>query len=393
MKWDATTFRLLEAPRIKRGALLIAIISSISTAVGVATNEEQFFFSYLQAFAYWLTIGLGGLFFVMLHHMTGARWSLPVRRLSEHIMVLLPLLAILFIPILFGLHDLYHWSDPETVAGDHLLQKKAPYLNVPFFIIRAVFYFVVWSGLAWLLSKNSLAQDKGHTDRLASRFKHISAPGLILFALTTTFASFDWLMSLDAHWYSTIFGAYIFAGGVVAFLSFLILVVLALRRNGILAAEITADRLHDLGRLLFAFTVFWAYMAFSQYFLIWYANIPEETIWFLHRWEGSWKQISLLLAIGHFVVPFLILITHSAKRSGVMLAVMASWMLFMHWVDLHWVIMPTIHHEGFHLSWLDLSAFIAVGGFCVSVFWTLAAKHPLAPVGDPRFNVSEDKSH
>ncbi len=244
-----------------------------------------------------------------------------------------------------------------------------------------------------MLSKSSLVQDKGHTERLASRFKHISAPGLIIFALTTTFAAFDWLMSLDAHWYSTIFGVYIFSGCVVAFLSFLILVVLALRRNGILVEAITVERLHDLGRLLFAFVVFWAYMAFSQYFLIWYANIPEETIWFLHRWEGSWKAVSLLLVIGHFVVPFFILITHAAKRSGIMLAVMASWMLFMHWVDLHWVIMPTLHHEGFHLSWMDFSAFIAVGGICVWAFWARAARHPLVPVGDPRFIITGDDAH
>jgi hypothetical protein len=216
---------------------------------------------------------------------------------------------------------------------------------------------------------------------------------MILFAITVTFAAFDWLMSLDAHWYSTIFGVYIFSGGVVGVLAFMTLTVLYLRGRGVLRDQITIEQYHDLGKLLFAFLIFWAYMAFSQYLLIWYANIPEETIWYHHRWEGSWKNVSLLLVGGHFVVPFFILITRGAKRNLASMAMMSAWLLFMHGVDLYWIVMPGLHPHGAQLSWIDLGCLLGVGGTFCRIFWWKFTAGPLVPVGDPGWIASSSRIH
>jgi hypothetical protein len=211
---------------------------------------------------------------------------------------------------------------------------------------------------------------------------------MILFALTITFAAFDWLMSLDAHWYSTIFGVYVFAGAVVGLLAFITIVAVNFHRNDILKDEITFEHYHDLGKLLFAFIVFWGYMAFSQYFLIWYSNIPEETLWFLHRWEGSWKVVTLLIVFGHFVVPFFILFPRFTKRNKFVLFMMAFWILMMHWVDLYWIAMPSLHHHGVHISWMDFTTMIGIGGIFIWLMWRKLSANPLLPVNDPRLEKS-----
>jgi hypothetical protein len=215
-----------------------------------------------------------------------------------------------------------------------------------------------------------------------------SAPGMILFALTITFAAFDWLMSLDAHWYSTIFGAYVFAGAVLGLLAFLVLAVLTLHRHDALRETITPEHYHDLGKLLFAFVVFWAYMAFSQYLLIWYGNIPEETIWFLHRGEGTWLYASLLLVFGQFVVPFFFLFPQPVKRNPKALRFISIWILVWHWVDIYWIALPSLHHHGVHLSWIDLACTAGIGGIFVWRFWRVAVARPLVPVGDPLLEAS-----
>lgn len=388
MKWESTTYRLTDVGLLPRVALLLGLLGLIGSVIGYSTDREQFYFSYLTSFVFWCTLAVGALFFVMLHHLSGSVWSVVLRRLAENVMLVLPLLGLLFIPLFFGLSDLYSWSDPETLMADELLQKKTAFLNPTFFSIRAIIYFGIWSVLALLLYRASLRQDKGHTAALTSTFSKISAPGMILFTLTVTFAAFDWLMSLEAHWYSTIFGVYIFSGSVVGFLGMFAVLTVYLHGKGVLVGIMSKDHFHDLGRLLFAFIIFWAYMAFSQYFLIWYANIPEETIWFLHRWMGSWKGVSLLIVFGHFVVPFFILITRMAKRSGVMLTIIGLWMLIMHWVDLHWVIMPTMHGDGFSLSWQDISTLVGIGGVVIWFFWTRVTAQPIIPVGDPKLNAS-----
>lgn len=381
---DKEKFYFKGSLQVGRIALIVGIIGLVITLLGFLVNKEQFFHSYLAAIVFWVTFGLGALFMVMIHHLTGATWSVVLRRIMENISSTLPLMAVLFIPVLLGLDVLFHWSNPEVVAHDHLLQEKAAYLNDTFFVIRAVAYFAVWIFLSSRLYRKSLEQDKAELPAEVSGGRKTSAYGVILFAITASFAAFDWLMSLDAHWYSTIFGVYFFGGCAVALFSLLSLTAILLSQKGILAGVITKEHYHDLGRLLFTFVVFWSYIAFSQYFLIWYANIPEETIFFHHRWEGSWRVASVILALGHFLIPFLLLMIRSVKRSYLTLGIFSVWMFVMHWLDIHWLVMPNLHHHGVHLSWMDLTGTAGIGGLFFWWAFRNFARHPMVPVNDPK---------
>ena len=321
MKVDTDTYKLTGGKGFGNILLITGIMVTILSAAGYYMDSAQFFMSYLIAWVFWVSIGLGALFFVMLNHLTGAVWSMVLRRLTESVMIALPFMVILFIPLIFGLHDMYHWTHTEDVAKDAILSQKTGFLNVPFFLIRTTAYFIAWFIIAFKLYKTSIAQDSNPSAEQVKAMRRVSGPGMVVFALTTSFAGFDWLMSLDAHWYSTIFGVYFFSGGLLASLALLVLIGMYLRKKGVLNEIITVEHYHDLGKLMFAFTIFWGYMAFSQYFLIWYANIPEETIWYMHRWEGNWKILSLTLVFGHFVFPFLALMTRAAKRN-------LTWIMF-----------------------------------------------------------------
>ncbi|MFC1729469.1 hypothetical protein ACFL6I_03940 [candidate division KSB1 bacterium] len=388
MTYDSTTYRVTETDGIARTALITGIAGIALSIIGLFTNQQQFFFSYLTAFVFWWTLSMGGLFFTMLHHLTNSTWSIVLRRISETIMMTIPVMAVFVIPLFFGMNSLYHWSVPDIMAEDHLLQQKAPFLNDTFFIIRTIVYFAVWILFGSALYRVSIRQDGGHTEQILKRMRKLSAPGMILFAITISFASFDWLMSLDAHWYSTIFGVYVFAGSLLSFLAFILLIGKHLNNRGVLAGTVTTEHYHDIGRLLFAFTIFWAYIAFSQYFLIWYANIPEETVWFLDRWEGSWKFFSLTIVFGYFILPFISLMTRWTKRNHMLLIAISGWLLIMHWADIYWLVMPALHHETAHLSWLDLTTFAGIGGIYIYFFFKKLASQPLVPVGDPRLQAS-----
>lgn len=386
--FDDSTYRLKRPGRFGTIALTIGAVGIILSVFGWFFYERQFYFSWLVSFFFWLSIGLGGLFFVMLHHMVAARWSVVLRRLGEDIMMTIPFMAVFFLPILAGMHDLFHWTHEEEVLVDYVLRVKEPYLNVGFFLVRAVIYFAVWGALARLLWRVSRQQDARHNPPQIKRMRRISAVGLILFAFTITFAAFDWFMSLDPHWYSTIFGVYVFAGSMLAIVSFLTLLTIMLRAGGVLQGVITSEHDHDLGKLLFAFVIFWGYMAFSQYFLIWYGNIPEETIWMLHRWEGSWQTVSLILVFGHFVIPFFVLFPQEIKRNRAVLASISTWILVVHWIDLYWLAMPTLRPHGAHITWIDITSFIGIGGVFVWLVWRRLAANPLVPISDPELEGS-----
>ncbi len=388
MEFKQQSFTLNGTGLAEKLAFIIGGISIALSAVAFFVNPGQFYFSWLVAFVFWTSIALGGLFFTLIHHLTGATWSVVVRRFFEVLMTNMPFLLLMAIPVFFGMHELYHWSHADAVSHDHLLQHKAVFLNVPFFIIRTLVYFTIWIVLTTLLYKFSLKQDAGSSTLITKKLNKTSAPGVILFAFTTAFAAFDWLMSLDPHWYSTIFGVYYFAGSAMAVMAVLILIVMYFRKNGILTDVITPEHDHDFGKLLFTYMVFWAYMAFSQYFLIWYANIPEETVWFIHRWEGSWKFASQLLVWGHFVVPFLILMIRASKRSNLILSAMAIWLLLMHWLDMYWLAVPTLHPHGIQLSWIDLVTMLGIGGLFIGLFFYRLRKHAILPIGDPKLNDS-----
>jgi hypothetical protein len=327
---------------------------------------------------------LGALFFTMVMYLTGSAWSVTIRRFVEHLAAAIPWCALLFVPVALGLHDLYEWSHTAEAAKDPILKEKAGYLNPQFFYIRACIYFLIWSFLSWKITGESLKQDAdasiAHMDS-ASRF---SAPGVMITFLTVSLAAFDWLMSLAPHWYSTIFGIYTYAGGAWTFIAATILICLTFRRYSVLKHAITVEHYHDLGKWMFAITCFWSYVSFSQYMLIWYANLPEETIWYKIRWTGSWSYLSFLLIFGHFLFPFLVLIARAAKRSLTVLALMACWVLFVEYVDLYWVVMPNFYKNGVEPHWMDLVCWLGPVSTVALAFWMRVRGKALLPVGDLR---------
>ena len=354
----------------------------VSTILGWET--EQFYFSWLVAYMYFLSIALGGLFFVLILFATMAGWGVVVRRLAENVMATLPLFALLFIPIWMGRKELFRWMREDVVAEDALIQSKGWYLNTDFFLGRALFYFLVWTLISLWFAQQSRRQDQSGDHRITRRLQAASGPAIIVYALTSSFAAFDWMMSLDPHWYSTMFGVYYFAGTLVGIFAFMVVIIVVVQATGLLRNVITVEHFHDLGKLLFAFTVFWAYIAFSQYFLIWYGNLPEETFWFLHRLEGSWRAMSVGLAVGHFAVPFFFLMPRTIKRKTGLLLLGALWMLLMHFIDIYWFVMPVLHHHGFQIGLLDVTTFLGVGGIFLAVFGWLMGRRALVPVKDPR---------
>jgi hypothetical protein len=361
-----------------------ALLGAAACAIFGAANPKQFFFSWLVSFLFFLSLALGALFFVLIQYAAQGGWGIVLRRIGEATFATIPVMAVLFLPLLLGLRELYSWSIPGAAEHDALLRWKAPFLNVPFFLIRAAIYFGCWSLIAVFYYRVSRSQDGTGDSAGSARLRRLAGPGIIILALTQSFASVDWIMSLTPHWYSTIFGVYFFSGAFVGFIALLSVVAPAMRRAGLLDTVITAEHLHDVGKLLFGFTAFWAYIAFSQFLLVWYANLPEETVWYRARLQGSWMVVSLLLMAGHFAVPFFYLMGRAVKRRGWTLAVGGAWLLTMHFVDLYWQVMPTLHAEGVRPSILDVAAFVAVGGCFVGAASWLMRRQALVPLRDPR---------
>ena len=362
----------------------VAVVGGIGLAVAAGGHLENVIHAWLVAFLYFLGLALGCLFFVLSTFAAQAGWNVAVRRVAENVMATLPVFAVLFLPLLLGLPHLYHWAEEGAAAHDPLLAWKEPYLNAGFFLLRALGYFVVWSALALYFWRGSRAQDVSGDHGITRRLQRVAGPGIALFAITVTFASVDWLMSLTPHWYSTMWGVYFFAGSFMGACALLAVLLAALLRAGLLRRVVTTGHFHDVGKLLFAMVCFWSYIAFCQYFLIWYANIPEELTWYAARMHGSWKTASQVLAIGHFGLPFLFLLPDRIKRRPATLVLGAVWMLLMHYLDLFWVVMPTHHPEGFALGLADVAAFLLVGGvFLAALGWTLR-RGALVPFRDPR---------
>ncbi len=374
-----------------------AIFLIVSLVIGLTGDEhahEQFYFSYLVSFMFGLSLVLGGMFFVLVQHLSRAGWSVVVRRVAENFMSAAPLMALLFIPVIMGFGTLYHhWVHTvgltEGEAGyDAVIAGKSGYLNSTFFFIRAFLYFAIWIGIAVWFRRMSLKQDQNGDTSLTLKMARVGAPCMFLFALSLTFAAIDWMMSLDPHWFSTIFGVYYFAGSFMAFNALLALTMMWLQRKGQLTDAVTTEHYHDVGKLMFAFVVFWTYIAVSQYLLIWYANLPEETMWYKHHLEGSWATIGNFQIFGHFIIPFAFLMSRHIKRARATLAVAAVFLLFIHWVDLYWIIMPTFHTEGVSLHFQDFTTLIAVVALFLGWFIGALRKAPLIPERDPRLSES-----
>jgi len=369
-------------------ALLIAFLVGLFGEQGLS----RFFHAYLVGYCFVLSFSLGALLFVAVQHATRSGWSVTVRRLAEIIAGAMPVLVILFLPIvvpvLLGDDSLYGWADAEMVQSDPHLQHKAGYLSPAFFGMRCVVYFLVWGLLARFFLARSCEQDQSGDPRLTLRMQRVSAPALLALFLTITFAAFDWLMSLEPEWFSTIYGLYFFSGAVVGFLGLLIIAAVWLQRSGRLTESITVEHYHDLGKLLFAFVVFWGYIAFSQYMLIWYANIPEESVWYLERQSGPWLWVGLGLLFGHLILPFLGLLPRTVKRSKLLLGAWAVWMLVIHWIDIYWLVMPTFAPRHLPFGAMDACCIISVGCLMLAAIVKAARKCELIPTKDPRLDES-----
>lgn len=369
----------------------IAILGAIASVLGYFIDPDQFYFSYLTSFTFYASIALGCLFFVMLHHITRSEYGVVLRRIPETYASFMYIFAILFIPILIGVETLYLWTDEELVATDKLIAGKSPYLNIPFFIARNILYFTVWSYMGYKLYKNSVEMDKSGDWGLDTAQRKISGPGIFIFGFTLAFASFDWMMSLDPPWFSTMFGVYYFAMTFQVFFAVVILTVLFLHKKGLLTKTIRIPHITDLSKLLFGFTVFYAYIAFSQFFLIYYANIPEETLWYYHRLEGSWEGFTYLLLIGRFVVPFFILLPAASKSNMKLVGIVSTWIVIVHFIELHWIVMPTLHHYGMQFSWIDIATLLGIGGLFMGMFFLQFKKENMVANNDPRLDASMNK--
>ena len=328
---------------------------AVGAAVGLAAGGNRFLFAYLVAWAFCVSVALGCMLFVMIQHLTKARWSTTLRRIPEAVAANFPLLALAGLPILFGIHGLYHWShaDLYEVGGAHfdpVLAGKAGYFYFPFaagtfpffFVLRYVLFFGIWSVIGRKLYTLSVRNDAAPSVETTLKLRWWSALGIPLTAVTLAFASYDWLMSTDPHWFSTMFGVYFFAGGWLGALCLITFVALLLKKGGMVDQEITREHLQDMGKFMFGFTVFWTYIAFSQYMLYWYANLPEEIVWFQKRFTAGWGIVAWALFAFHFVLPFLILLPRITKRTYPLLATMCVWLLVMHWVDLWWIATPAM---------------------------------------------------
>jgi hypothetical protein len=428
--------RITLAGALPRATAVLGLLGlaglSLGFGLGWARHDalRSFLHSYLMNYCYFLSLSLGALFFVALQHATRAGWSVTVRRLAELLAGNMPVLAVLFLPILVavlqGSSSLYPWAhrDPQAGtsapgiaslslapgAGDELLRHKAAYLSPPFFAVRCVVYFAVWALLARFFLTRSLQQDRSGDVELTRRMERLSPAALLLLALTMTFASIDWLMSLEPEWFSTIYGLYYFSGAVVGFLAVLILAAMLLQAAGRLnvggisgfrdlkadsrrptaigESLVTVEHYHDLGKLLFGFVIFWGYIAFSQYLLIWYANIPEETTWYLARQSGSWKWVALVLLFGHLLVPFFGLLSREVKRRRLLLGFWAVWLLVAHWIDLYWLVMPSLGPGELPFSFVDAACLLGIGGVYFAGVLLTTGSRALVPLGDPRLRES-----
>ncbi len=378
-----------QIARLERGARMAAGAGLLLCALGFATNPGQFFRSYLVAFLFWAGVAIGSLSLSFIHHQTGGLWGLVIRRLLEAATRTFPVLLVLFVPLLLGLHHLYAWSHADVVARDALLREKAPYLNAPFFVARAAFYFAVWIGLAHLLNGLSARLDQSGEERTSRRLRGLAGAGLLGMGLTITFASVDWGMSLDPHWFSTIYGVMFMVGTALSALIFMIMTLAFLGAEAPFAGVVQREQVHDLGKLAFAFVFLWAYVNYSQFLITWAGNLPEEIPWYQRRLHDGWQYLALALVVLHFGLPFVVLLSRDVKRNLGLLARLMGVIFCMRLVDLYWLIGPDLgghgagHAAGIHLHWLDAAALAGVGGTWLWAFARQLPRRPLLPKNEP----------
>ncbi|MEJ5286848.1 MAG: Alternative complex III subunit ActF [Candidatus Kapaibacterium sp.] len=364
--------------------LLLFVVGLLGTIAGFFVDSARISFNLVVLTTWLASIGIGSLFFIGIEYLTGAVWSVPFRRVAEINSAIIFVLPILIVPIILNIHSLYHWTHIEAVQNDTILKNKAPYLNETFFIIRTVVFIFLWFLFYYLFISNSRKQDSTSDQKLTKRNSIVSAAFMPVFAISLTFFAIDWLMSLEPHWYSTIFGVYYFAGTFLASLGAFTYISILLNEKGYLVEGLGPDHYYSMGALLFGFTNFWAYIAFSQFMLIWYANLPEETFWFINRGVGSWFYMSIGIILVKFIVPYILLLPQPAKMDPKRLKIAALWILFAHYYDLFWVVMPTFSKNGIPFNWFELVPIVLGLGLFIMVFYYVASKVNLVPIGDPK---------
>jgi len=381
-----------ELGRVQTRALIVGVVFTVLLVIGALFQRPQFFHAYLVGFIFWMGITLGSLALLMLQHLTGGAWGLVIRRVLEASTRTLPLMIILFLPIIIGLKQIYPWTDPANMHEPALVEK-ARYLNIPFFLIRAGVFLAFWWVLQVLLNRWSLEQDRAADKKVRKRFQMVSGPGLGLLIISITFASVDWVMSLEPKWFSTIFGLIFVAAWSLSALAFTIVVMSWLKKREPMDRVAQPAHFHDWGNLLLALVMLWTYFAFSQYLIIWSGNMPEETTWYVARNHGGWGAIALAIVILQFAFPFLTLLSRAAKKSSERLANLAILILIMRVVDVIWLIEPAFNPGHFHLSWMDAVAPVAIGGLWVAAFAWQLQKRSLVPINDPQLEQALEPAH
>ena len=368
---------LSDLHRIQKGSLTAGIIGLVVLVLGAfLSGLDQFFQSYLYAYLYWLGITLGSLALALLYGMVGGNWGMVIRQISEAASKTLWLVALLFVPVVFGLRYLYPWARPDLVAADPLLQHKSMYLNIPFTVGRAILYFGVWAFLIWSHVRRSSAPPADDPEE-RRRIQRFSAIGLILYFLTMTFASIDWVMSLQPDWLSSVYGMLIIAGQALSAFAFAIALLPFLVKQEQLAAVITPRHYRDLGALLLTTVMLWAYLGFSQYLIIWYGDLPREVTWYISRTTGGWEWIGLVVILLQFFLPFSILISLRAKQNPRVLAAIASLIIVIRLGDWFWEVAPAFHSQVLRIHWLDIVTPIAIGGLWLAAFFWHLERTPL----------------
>jgi hypothetical protein len=369
---------------LQRLGMGAAVIGVVLTGAGfMISGQHAFFQAYLVAYVFWMGVVLGSMALLMVQHLSGGAWGVVIRRPLEAAVRTMPIMAVLFVPIIFGMHDLYHWTHADVVATDPILQMKQPYLNTTFFIVRQVVYFAIWLAMGWMLTKWSADQDRANDPALIRKFSILSGAGLVIYSLTVTFAMVDWTMSVNPHWFSTMWGPLYMVSQGLSAMAFAIVILIMLAQVPPLSGVVTSAHLHDLGKFLFAFLMLWAYLTFSQFLIIWSANLKEEIPHYLVRWENGYQYVSLFMLVLYFMVPYALLLSRDVKRDWRRLRVLATWLLLARVVDYYWHVAPELNKDGLHLSLLDVALPIAIGGIFLSLFAANLRGHSLLPINDP----------
>jgi len=366
----------------RRLAWILLIAGAVVCGAGYMIDVRRAAFENVVAFLFLASIGGGSVFLVAVEYIGGAVWSVPMRRAVEFLAGVTPVVPLLAIPLLFNMHELFHWTHSEAIATDAILEGKTPYLEVTFFVLRFLGVFALWTLFYLLFTRNSLRQDQSRDAGLTTTNIRLAAGFLPVFAVTVTVLAVDWMMSLEPHWYSTIFGVYYFSGTALAAVAAATLLIVTFHQKGYFT-KLRRDHFYSLGALMFAFVNFWAYIAFSQFLLIWYANLPEETYWFMTRWQNGWEYFSVLLIVVHFAVPYFGLLEQNAKMDTGRLRFMAVWILGAHYLDLYWLIVPT-ESPVFSVSWVAIGFVLLLVGLVMVTVSAKLSRHNLVPIGDPK---------